>query len=156
MPLLLLLYMSEIKLRFMKRALELGEQVRNKTGDNPWVGCVIVRGEKVLGEGHTHPPGEAHAEADAILNAEKQGHSLTGSTLYCTLEPCSFHGRTPSCAETIVEKQISHVVIAIRDPHPKVNAEGVQMLRESGVLVTEGIEEQDARKSLKDWLLKYE
>ena len=72
------------------------------------------------------------------------------------MEPCSFHGRTPSCAETIVEKQISHVVISIRDPHPKVNAEGVRMLRESGVLVTEGIEEQDARKSLKDWLLKYE
>ena len=148
--------MSEIKHRFMKRALELGEQVRNKTGDNPWVGCVIVSGGKVLGEGQTHAPGKVHAEADAILTAEKQGHSLTGTTLYCTVEPCSFHGRTPSCAETIVEKKISHVVIAIKDPHPKVNAEGVRMLREGGVIVTEGIEEQAARKSLKDWLLKYE
>ncbi|SVD58455.1 uncharacterized protein METZ01_LOCUS411309 [marine metagenome] len=148
--------MSEIKLRFMKRALELGEQARNKTGDNPWVGCVIVSGEKILGEGYTHTPGEAHAEADAILNAEEQGHSLTGSTLYCTVEPCSFQGRTPSCAETIVEKNISHVVIAIKDPHPKVNADGVRILREGGVLVTEGIEEQAARKSLKDWLLKFE
>ena len=156
MPLLLLLYMSEIKLRFMKRALELGEQVRNKTGDNPWVGCVIVRGEKVLGEGHTHPPGEAHAEADAILNAEKQGHSLTGSTLYCTLEPCSFHGRTPSCAETIVEKQISHVVISIRDPHPQVNGEGIRLLREGGITVTEGVEEQSVRRSLQDWLKGWE
>ena len=148
--------MLEINHRFMKRALELGEQVRKNTGDNPWVGCVIVRGDKVLGEGQTHPPGKVHAEADAILKAEKQGHSLTGTTLYCTVEPCSFHGRTPSCAETIVEKKISHVVIAIKDPHPKVNAEGVRMLREGGVIVTEGIEEQAARKSLKDWLLKYE
>ena len=140
----------------MKRALELGELARNKTGDNPWVGCVIVSGEKILGEGYTHPPGEAHAEADAILNAEELGHSLAGSTLYCTVEPCSFQGRTPSCAETIVKKKISHVVIAIKDPHPKVNADGVRILKEGGVLVTEGIEEQAARKSLKDWLLKYE
>ncbi len=148
--------MSEIKLKFMKRALELGEKVRNNTGDNPWVGCVIVKDGEVLGEGHTHPPGEVHAEADAILKAEKHGYSLSGATLYCTVEPCSFQGRTPSCAKTIVEKKISHVVIAIQDPHPKVNAEGIQILREGGVIVTEGIQEKAARKSLKDWLIKYE
>ena len=148
--------MSEIKLRFMKRAIELGEQVRNKTGDNPWVGCVIVSGEKILGEGYTHTPGEVHAEADAIQNAEEQGHSLTGSTLYCTVEPCSFQGRTPSCAKTIVEKQISHVVISIRDPHPQVNGEGIRLLREGGITVTEGVEEQSVRRSLQDWLRGWE
>ena len=148
--------MSEIKLRFMKRAIELGEQVRNKTGDNPWVGCVIVSGEKILGEGYTHPPGEAHAEADAIRNAEAQGYSLTGATLYCTVEPCSFRGRRPSCAKTIVEKQISHVVISIRDPHPQVNGEGIRLLREGGITVTEGVEEQLVRCSLQDWLSGWE
>jgi len=156
MPLLLLLYMSEIKLRFMKRALELGEQVRNKTGDNPWVGCVIVKGGKVLGEGYTQSTGKLHAEATAIRNAETKGHSLAGSTLYCTVEPCSFRGRTPSCAKTIVEKQISHVVISIRDPHPQVNGEGIRLLRDGGITVTEGVEEQSVRRSLQDWLSGWE
>lgn len=96
--------MTDFNQQFMLRALQLGEQARNKTGDNPWVGCVIVKDGQVLGEGYTHAVRGPHAEADAIEHAESQGHSLAGSTLYCTLEPCSFHGRTPSCAKTIVEK----------------------------------------------------
>jgi len=148
--------MPEIKQQFMIRALELGEHARAKTGDNPWVGCVIVKDGKVLGEGYTHPPGKLHAEADAMRNAEAQGYSLTGATLYCTVEPCSFRGRTPSCAKTIVEKQISHVVISIRDPHPQVNGEGIRLLREGGITVTEGVEEQSVRRSLQDWLSGWE
>ena len=148
--------MTEINQQLMQRALQLGEQARNKTGDNPWVGCVIVNDDKILGEGYTHAVGGPHAEADAILNAEANGYSLKGSTLYCTVEPCSFHGRTPSCAKTIVEKQISHVVLAIRDPHPKVNGEGIRILRVGGIKVTEGVEELAVRKSLEDWLRNYE
>ena len=140
----------------MVRALQLGEKARNKTGDNPWVGCVIVNDNEVLGEGYTHPVGGPHAEADAIINAESRGYSLAGSTLYCTVEPCSFKGRTYSCAKIILEKKISHVVIAIRDPHPKVNGEGVKILREGGIKVTEGIEEKAARNLLNDWLSCYE
>ena len=148
--------MKNTKKLFMLRALKLGEKVRNKTQDNPWVGCVIVNDNKVIGEGYTHPIGEEHAEIDAIKNAENEGHSLIGSTLYCTVEPCSFKGRTLSCAKKILEKKISHVVISIRDPHPKVNGSGIKMLRAGGIKVTEGIEEKAVRKSLKKWLVNYE
>lgn len=148
--------MTDIKKHFMVRAMELGEQVRNKTGDNPWVGCVIVNDNEVLGEGYTHSSGGAHAEADAIINAESNGHSLAGSTLYCTVEPCSFKGRTPSCAKKILEKKISHVVIAIRDPHPRVNGLGIKILQEGGIKVTEGIEEVAVRRSLEEWLRSFE
>jgi len=148
--------MTEIRRKFMVRAIRLGEKMRNKTGDNPWVGCVIVNDNNVLGEGCTHPVGGPHAEANAIINAESRGHSLVGSTLYCTVEPCSFKGRTNSCAKKILEKKISHVVIAIRDPHPKVNGEGIRILKDGGIKVTEGIEEQAVRNSLNEWLSCYE
>tara|TARA_Y100001970_G_C14248265_1_gene869876 strand:+ start:3361 stop:3783 length:423 start_codon:yes stop_codon:yes gene_type:complete len=139
----------------MMRALKLGEQVRDKTLDNPWVGCVIVKNNKVIGEGHTHPPGGPHAEIDAINNAEKKGYSVCGSTLYSTVEPCSFKGRTFPCAEKIVEKKVAHVVISIKDPHPKVNGKGIKILREGGIKVTEGIEEKSVRNSLKKWLKNF-
>ena len=148
--------MTDFNQQFMLRALQLGEQARNKTGDNPWVGCVIIYDGIVLGEGYTHAVGGPHAEAAAIQHAEAQGHSLAGSTLYSTVEPCSFHGRTPSCAKTIVEKNISHVVLAIRDPHPLVNGEGIRILKAGGIRVTEGIQESAVRRSLETWLKVYE
>ena len=148
--------MPEIDPCFMIRALKLGKRAFKKTGDNPWVGCVIVKDNKILGEGHTQPGGIPHAEAEAIHIAESKGHSLSGSTLYCTVEPCSFHSRSPSCANTIIEKEILHVVTAIRDPHPKVNGEGIRILKEAGITVTEGIESDTARLSLAEWLKGYE
>ena len=147
--------MIKINKLFMLRALKIGEKVRFRTGDNPWVGCVIVNDNQIIGEGYTHPPGGPHAEIDAINNAENQGHSLIGSTLYCTVEPCSFKGRTQSCAKKILGKKISHVVISIRDPNPKVNGAGIKILKEGGVKVTEGIEEQNVKISLKEWLGNY-
>ena len=148
--------MPKIDPCFMIRAIKLGKRGFKKTGDNPWVGCVIVKDNKIIGEGHTQPGGIPHAEAQAIRIAEQNGHSLKGATLYCTVEPCSFHGRSPSCAKTILEKEISHVVTAIRDPHTKVNGEGIRILKEAGIKVTEGIEEDAARLSLKKWLKGYE
>ena len=148
--------MPEIDPCFMIRALKLGKRAFKKTGDNPWVGCVIVKDNKILGEGHTQPGGIPHAEVEAIRIAEKRGHSLSGSTLYCTVEPCSFYGRSSSCANKIIEKKISHVVTAIRDPHPKVNGDGIRILKEAGISVTEGVEEDAARVSLADWLKTYE
>ena len=148
--------MPEINPYFMTRAIELGKSAFKKTGDNPWVGCVIVKDDKILGEGHTQPGGRPHAEAEAIRIAESKGHSLSGSTLYCSVEPCSFQGRSPSCANTIVEKNISHVVTAIRDPHPYVNGKGIRILKKAGISDTEGIEEEAARVSLADWLKGYE
>ena len=148
--------MQEIDPLFMIRAIKLGKRAFKKTGDNPWVGCVIVKDKKILGEGHTQPGGIPHAEAEAIGFAEIKGYSLRGATLYCTVEPCSFHGRSSSCANKIIEKKISHVVTAIRDPHPKVNGEGIKILKEAGITVTEGIEEDAARLSLQEWLKDYE
>tara|TARA_B100000945_G_scaffold303537_1_gene288176 strand:+ start:610 stop:1056 length:447 start_codon:yes stop_codon:yes gene_type:complete len=148
--------MPKIDPLFMIRAIELGKSVFKKTGDNPWVGCVIVKEDKILGEGNTQPGGIPHAEVEAIRIAEKNGHSLEGSTLYCTVEPCSFKGRSPSCANAIIEKNITHVVTAIRDPHPKVNGEGIRILKQAGIVVTEGIEADAARHSLAEWLKGYE
>ena len=82
----------------------------------------------------------------------EKGHSLEGSTLYCSLEPCSFKGRTPSCAEAIARVGIQRVVAAIRDPHPKVNGNGFRILKEAGIEVIEGPGTQEAEASLKEWL----
>ena len=148
--------MPEFDPCFMIRALELGKLAFKKTGDNPWVGCVIVKDNKIIGEGHTQAGGIPHAETEAIRIAEINGHSLNGSTLYSTVEPCSFRGRSNSCAKKIIERNISHVVTAIRDPHPKVNGEGIKMLKEAGITVTEGIESDAVNLSLAEWLKGYE
>ena len=140
---------------YMLQALELGESVKGATGDNPWVGCLIVKDGKVLGQGATHPPGGLHAEAAALQEALKSKQSLNGATLYCTVEPCSFEGRTPSCAKAIARSGISRVVASIRDPHPKVNGEGFKILRQAGVEVTEGIKSQQVEASLQEWLNGY-
>ena len=139
----------------MLQALELGESVKGTTGDNPWVGCLIVKDGLILGQGATHPPGGLHAEAAAHQEAKKSKHSLDGATLYCTVEPCSFEGRTPSCAKAIARSGISRVVASIRDPHPKVNGKGFSILRQAGVKVTEGIKSQQVEASLQEWLNGY-
>jgi diaminohydroxyphosphoribosylaminopyrimidine deaminase/5-amino-6-(5-phosphoribosylamino)uracil reductase len=77
-------------------------------------------------------------------------------TLYCTLEPCSFIGRTPACAETISEVGIRHVVVGIKDPHPRVNGAGISIMRNAGVEVKEGLCVDEIRKSLGDWLRRFE
>lgn len=146
---------TEEDLRHMRRAVELAEQVRGQTGDNPWVGCVIVKDGEVLGEGHTHPPGEDHAEAAAIRDAEACGHEVRGATLYCTLEPCSFHGRTPSCAKLLVRKGSARVVVALRDPHPKVNGAGLEILCDGGVVVEEGLLAEEVTRQLQPWLAQH-
>jgi diaminohydroxyphosphoribosylaminopyrimidine deaminase/5-amino-6-(5-phosphoribosylamino)uracil reductase len=137
---------------FMARALELAERARGNTGDNPHVGSVIVLGERILGEGWTGEPGQSHAEANALLAAARAGHDVRGATLYATLEPCSFVGRTPACALAIVASGITRVVYGIRDPHPRVNGEGAQQLRRGGLEVSEGECAAEIRASLAEWL----
>ena len=146
---------SKTDQEYMLQALELGESVKGTTGDNPWVGCLIVKDGLILGQGATHPPGGLHAEAAALQEAKKSKHSLDGATLYCTVEPCSFEGRTPSCAKAIARSGISRVVASIRDPHPKVNGKGFRILRQAGVEVTEGIKSLEVEASLKEWLNGY-
>jgi diaminohydroxyphosphoribosylaminopyrimidine deaminase/5-amino-6-(5-phosphoribosylamino)uracil reductase len=140
---------------WMRFAIEEADLARGSTGDNPWVGCVIVnaRGE-LLGRGHTLGPGEDHAEVAAARDAQVRGHSVVSATLYSTLEPCSFHGRTPACSTSIAERGIARVVIGMRDPHPRVNGAGMLILRNAGVEVIEGVCEPEVRRQLGLWVLE--
>jgi diaminohydroxyphosphoribosylaminopyrimidine deaminase/5-amino-6-(5-phosphoribosylamino)uracil reductase len=141
---------------FMQVAIEQAELARGQTGDNPWVGCAIVDDDgQVLGRGYTRGPGEHHAEISAAEDAASQGYSIAGATLYSTLEPCSFHGRTPACAHAIVARGLRRVVVAIRDPNPRVDGVGLQILRDGGVEVTEGIGAAEVRIQLGGWILAH-
>lgn len=140
----------------MRRALAEAENARGSTGDNPWVGCVICDAEgSVLASGHTQGPGEDHAEIVALRRVKQLGASISGATLYSTLEPCSFHGRTPACARAIVASGVRRVVTGIRDPNPRVDGAGNQILRDAGIEVIEGVCADDVTRSLGDWIRAY-
>jgi diaminohydroxyphosphoribosylaminopyrimidine deaminase/5-amino-6-(5-phosphoribosylamino)uracil reductase len=140
----------------MRTAIAEAQRARGKTGDNPWVGCVIAdeRGQ-VIARGHTQGPGEDHAEIVALHEARVLGNLGPAVTLYCTLEPCSFHGRTPACSRVIIDHGVQRVVIGMRDPHPRVDGEGIGILRRAGLHVTEGVCEADVRRQLGVWVFAY-
>lgn len=141
--------------RWMRSAIEEAELARGTTGDNPWVGCVIVREGALIGRGHTLGPGEDHAEIAAARDAQARGLSVVGATLYSTLEPCSFHGRTPACARAIAERGIARVVTGMRDPNPRVDGAGARILRDAGVEVIEGVCEAEVRRQLGVWVIEF-
>jgi pyrimidine deaminase RibD-like protein/aminoglycoside phosphotransferase (APT) family kinase protein len=148
--------MREEQERWMRLAIEEAELARGKTGDNPWVGCVIVSPSgELIGRGHTQGPGEDHAEIAAARDAHARGQSVVGASLYSTLEPCAFHGRTPACARSIAERGIARVVIGMHDPHPRVNGEGIRILQAAGVEVVELICESEIRRQLGAWALDH-
>jgi diaminohydroxyphosphoribosylaminopyrimidine deaminase / 5-amino-6-(5-phosphoribosylamino)uracil reductase len=142
--------------RFMQAALEAARAVVGHTGDNPPVGCVVVRGEQVLGQGATQPPGGRHAEVMAICAAESAGASITGAEVFVILEPCSFTGRTPPCTRLLVEKRPRRVVIGVRDPHPRVRGKGIAELNAAGIEVVEGVLTGPIREFLAAWLRRFE
>ena len=113
---------------------------------NPRVGCVIVRNGDVLAEGHTQPTGFAHAEAYALHHAQQQGIDVRGATVYVSLEPCSHHGRTPPCADALINAGIARVVVAIEDPNPLVAGQGLAKLRAAGIHVELGTLAEPARE----------
>ena len=117
---------------FMAKALRLGENGRYSAHPNPCVGCVLVRRGKVVGEGFHLLAGQGHAEANALASA---GIDARGSIAYVTLEPCSFHGRTPSCAHALVDAGVTKVVVAMLDPDERNAGKGIQILREAGLEV---------------------
>ena len=127
----------------MTRALRLAERGLYTTTPNPRVGCVIARGDEILGEGFHERAGEPHAEIHALRRA---GAQARGATVYVTLEPCSHHGRTPPCADALVEAGVSRVVAAMQDPNPQVAGEGLQRLRAAGIAVECGLYEAQARE----------
>ena len=129
--------------RCMARALELARKGVYSTHPNPRVGCVIVADGQVVGEGWHARAGEPHAEVHALRQA---GAKARGATAYVTLEPCSHHGRTPPCAEALVQAGVTRVVAAMQDPNPQVAGRGLARLQEAGIEVACGVLEGEARE----------
>ena len=127
----------------MARALRLAERGLFTTTPNPRVGCVIVNDGEVVGEGWHEKAGEPHAEIYALRAA---GERARGATAYVSLEPCSHHGRTPPCANALIDAGIKRVVAAMRDPNPRVSGNGLELLTLAGVTVQVGPLEQEARE----------
>ncbi len=118
----------------MQHALELAQTTLGQTWPNPAVGAVVVQGDVIVGEGATAKGGRPHAEIIALAQA---GDKAKGATLYVTLEPCSHHGKTPPCTDSIIGAGIRECIIACRDPNPKVNGQGSAQLRTAGIIVQE-------------------
>jgi len=125
--------------RRMRRAVELAAGVRTRTSPNPWVGAVLVCADGTEVEGATEPPGGHHAEAQALGRAREAGLDVRGATIVTTLEPCSHHGRTPPCVDTLLDAGVTRVVVGVLDPDPHVSGRGVDRLRRAGVDVVVGV-----------------
>lgn len=129
----------------MKRCLELAALGAGGASPNPLVGCVIVHDGRIIGEGWHRQYGGPHAEVNAIADAEANGHGplLQESTLYVNLEPCSHWGKTPPCADLIIEKRIPRVAVGCIDPYCEVSGRGIAKMREAGIDVTVGMLEKE-------------
>jgi diaminohydroxyphosphoribosylaminopyrimidine deaminase / 5-amino-6-(5-phosphoribosylamino)uracil reductase len=128
---------------WMREALTLAARGRRRVSPNPMVGAVIVREGVVVGRGHHAQLGEAHAEVMALSEA---GEAARGATLYCTLEPCCHHGRTPPCTEAVIASGVRRVVIGALDPSRKVDGKGAAALRGAGIVVETGCLEAEAER----------
>ena len=137
--------------RLMEYAIRLGHRALGTTAENPPVGCVIVKDDRVLGVGWTQPSGRPHAETEALAMA---GAAARGATAYVTLEPCAHHGRTPPCAEALIEAGIARVVTAVEDPDPRTAGAGHAILKSAGVAVETGICAAEARLDLAGFLTR--
>lgn len=134
---------SDFDHQMMRRALQLAQLGRYSTHPNPRVGCVVVQGERIVGEGWHRKSGEAHAEPLALAAA---GAAARGSTVYVTLEPHSYHSRTPPCTEALIRAGVSRVICAVLDANPNVSGNGVAQLRAAGIDVHCGLLEQQSRE----------
>jgi diaminohydroxyphosphoribosylaminopyrimidine deaminase/5-amino-6-(5-phosphoribosylamino)uracil reductase len=129
---------------FMQRALDLAERGKGAVRPNPLVGCVLVHEGKIIGEGYHEQYGGPHAEVNAIASVTDP-KLLAAATAYVSLEPCSHWGKTPPCANLLIEKGIKSVVVATLDPNPLVSGKGVKLLEEAGISVQVGLLEREAR-----------
>ena len=131
--------MNEI---FMKRAIDLAKKGIGHVNPNPLVGAVIVRDDKIIGEGYHKVYGGPHAEVNAVASSKE---NLEGATMYVTLEPCSHYGKTPPCCDLIIDKRIKKVYVASLDPNPLVAGRGIKKMREAGIEVEVGLLEEEAK-----------
>lgn len=127
--------------RFMARAIQLAREGIYTTHPNPRVGCVVVRQGEIVAEGWHMRAGEPHAEIHA-LNVARQ--NAVGATAYVTLEPCSHHGRTPPCADALIDAGVNRVVVAMSDPNPQVAGQGIARLKGAGIEVVEEVLQVEA------------
>lgn len=140
--------MTSADFAHMARALALAQRARRLAPPNPWVGCVLVREGEVVGEGHTTRAGGPHAEIEALRVA---GERARGAVAYVTLEPCSHVGRTPPCADALIQAAVARVVVAVRDPD-RAAANGAERLRAAGIPVDVGTLGGDVEASLAPYL----
>jgi diaminohydroxyphosphoribosylaminopyrimidine deaminase/5-amino-6-(5-phosphoribosylamino)uracil reductase len=129
--------------RHMRRALSLALRGQGRVEPNPMVGCVIVRGRRVVGEGYHRRFGGPHAEVHALRQA---GSKARGATVYVTLEPCCHQGKTPPCTEALIKAGVGRVVVAMRDSFPPVCGRGFRLLRSAGMDVSSGLLGREARR----------
>lgn len=141
---------NEQDIKYMQRAIELAKKGAGFVNPNPMVGCVIVKDDKIIGEGYHEFYGGFHAERNALLKM----NDAKGATLYVTLEPCCHHGKTPPCTDIIIEKEIKKVVVGLLDPNPLVAGKGISILHNAGIEVVTGVLE-DEIKELNKVFLKY-
>lgn len=139
---------------FMHCALSIAQCGRGGVNPNPLVGAVIVRDNKIIAQGYHEKYGSSHAEVNAFQNAREQGIDVKNAEMYVTLEPCSHYGKTPPCADRIVEEGIRRVVIAMQDPNPCVAGRGITKLRQAGIEVVSPMMEAEAKK-VNEVFLKY-
>ncbi len=129
---------------YIQRCFQIAQNALGQVAPNPMVGCVMVYEGKIISEGFHQKYGENHAERNAILRVN-DAEILKKSTLYVNLEPCSHFGKTPPCADLIIEKKIPRVVISNLDPNPEVNGKGIERLRNAGIEVITGVLEHEGR-----------
>lgn len=137
----------------MNIAIELAKKGRFTTTPNPNVGCVIVKDNEIVGRGYHQLAGDAHAEVYALRQA---ADNAQGATAYVTLEPCSHHGRTPPCAQGLINAGVQRVVAAMVDPNPKVAGKGLAMLQQAGIETAYGLLEDEARALNRGFLKRME
>ena len=135
----------DIEEKYMRRCIELAQNGCCYAAPNPMVGAVIVCDGRIIGEGYHARCGQAHAEVNAIRSV-RQPELLRRATLYVSLEPCSHYGKTPPCADLIVEKQIPRVVVGCLDPFEKVAGRGIAKLKAAGIEVVTGLLEAECRQ----------
>jgi diaminohydroxyphosphoribosylaminopyrimidine deaminase/5-amino-6-(5-phosphoribosylamino)uracil reductase len=126
--------------KYMQRCLDLALLAAGHTAPNPMVGAVLVFEDRIIGEGYHRQYGKAHAEVNCIASVKEEDLALLPrATLYVSLEPCAHFGKTPPCADLVIEKRIPRVVVGCRDPFPEVNGKGIEKLQSAGVEVVQGM-----------------
>lgn len=143
--------MTNLDEKYMQLALELARKGKGWAAPNPLVGAIIVKDDRIIGQGFHEYYGGAHAEVNAVASARE---NVEGSTIYINLEPCAHVGKTPPCSKLLVEKKFKKAVISMLDPNPLVAGQGVKKLEEAGIEVVTGVLEKESRE-LNEIFLSY-